>query len=267
VQASAPAHSHYYSPSPSAESRPRLIEYALSGSGAGGNAVSGADSSQNARLLKFMTDSGVFAAKGVDFGSDLLIRSIPPLSGRLLDMGCGYGAVGISLKCLNPGIERHMADINERAVELCRRNYALNCPGAATGASAAFSDGSDGGCGSGNGGCGSVGNYGSGNGGCGANSAVNGAVTLSDGFERICGIFDSIAMNPPIRAGKHLVFRLYGGCRSFLAPGGALYVVIQKKQGMESSLSELRRLFGNCCAIARKSGYFVLRAEKRAPER
>ena len=53
--------------------------------------------------LTFNTDSCVFSKRKVDFGSNLLINSIPPLSScKILDMGCGYGAIGISISKLNP---------------------------------------------------------------------------------------------------------------------------------------------------------------------
>ncbi|HOM02974.1 MAG TPA: class I SAM-dependent methyltransferase [Acetivibrio sp.] len=76
--------------------------------------------------LKLNTDSGVFSKRRVDFGSDLLIRSIPPVSGNILDIGCGYGVIGISLALLNPSSSVTMIDINERAVDLAMQNIRLN---------------------------------------------------------------------------------------------------------------------------------------------
>ena len=76
--------------------------------------------------LSFTTDAGVFSRHRVDFGSDLLIRALPSLAGSILDLGCGYGPIGISLAALNPGIEVTMADINRRAVALARENIRAN---------------------------------------------------------------------------------------------------------------------------------------------
>lgn len=76
--------------------------------------------------LELITDSGVFSKKRVDFGSDLLINSTPDITGEILDIGCGYGVIGISLARLNPSANVTMIDINERAVDLSNRNIKLN---------------------------------------------------------------------------------------------------------------------------------------------
>lgn len=77
-------------------------------------------------VIKLNTDAGVFSKRKVDFGSDLLIRSIPPINGNILDIGCGYGVIGISLALLNPSSYVTMIDINERAVGLASQNIRLN---------------------------------------------------------------------------------------------------------------------------------------------
>ena len=51
---------------------------------------------------------------------------MPDLSGKVLDLGCGYGAIGISLAKLNPNAHITMVDINEQAVELAVRNIEQN---------------------------------------------------------------------------------------------------------------------------------------------
>jgi len=76
-----------------------------------------------AKKLTFVTDSGVFSRSEIDDASLMLVRKIPPLSGRVLDLGCGYGFIGIYAAAANPGISLTQTDINERAAELC----ALNC--------------------------------------------------------------------------------------------------------------------------------------------
>jgi 16S rRNA (guanine1207-N2)-methyltransferase len=69
-------------------------------------------------------------------------------------------------------------------------------------------------------------------------------------------------MNPPVRTGKSNLYRLYNEAMGRLCDGGAFYLVIQKKQGMESTQKELQKIFGNCVDIARKAGYHVLRSVK-----
>lgn len=100
---------HYYSQNPSVSHNENKIRYRI-----------------EEIELELITDAGVFSKKRVDFGSDLLINSIPQISGKVLDIGCGYGVIGISLSHLNPSSEVTMIDINERAVELANRNIQLN---------------------------------------------------------------------------------------------------------------------------------------------
>jgi len=69
--------------------------------------------------------------------------------------------------------------------------------------------------------------------------------------------FDHVLLNPPIRAGKSVVFRLYEEARRALKPGGKLWVVIQKKHGAPSTEARLRELFESVDVAHRKSGYFV----------
>ena len=184
-------HEHYYTGRPSSQSRPVCFGYEARG-----------------LRLRFETDSGVFSRSRVDFGSDLLINALPPLEGRVLDLGCGWGAVGIAAARLNPGARVAFADVNSRALELAERN-------------------------------------------AGQNGVIPQGLPPGMGF-------DAVLLNPPVRAGKKKVFELYGESLGRLNPGGGLYVVIQKKQGLDSSLAQLSRLFGGCAQITRKAGYHVL---------
>ncbi|UCH56608.1 MAG: class I SAM-dependent methyltransferase [Candidatus Bathyarchaeota archaeon] len=77
--------------------------------------------------FEFLTSSGVFSYRRIDSGSRLLIESmVLPEGGRVLDVGCGYGPVGIAAARLSPGLEVWMTDVNERAVSLALRNAGLN---------------------------------------------------------------------------------------------------------------------------------------------
>lgn len=81
------------------------------------------------KTFQFYSDAGVFSKGRVDFGSRLLIESVDPSTyptGDWLDMGCGYGPMGISLAAFNPEVQVHMVDINERATSLAKQNAALN---------------------------------------------------------------------------------------------------------------------------------------------
>jgi len=77
--------------------------------------------------FEFFTLSGVFSYRRIDNGTRLLIESmVLPGEGRVLDMGCGYGPVGIVAVRLVAGLEVWMTDVNERAVALARRNSEWN---------------------------------------------------------------------------------------------------------------------------------------------
>lgn len=98
---------HYYTSDPSAEHQYREITMTVKD-----------------RSWTFTTDSGVFSRDEADFGTRLLVSSLPPLSGRLLDLGCGWGALSIPLVLMNTGLRAVAVDVNRRALELCRRNAA-----------------------------------------------------------------------------------------------------------------------------------------------
>lgn len=101
---------HYYTPLPSAASEERTVEARLRGV-----------------HLRFVTDAGVFSKKGIDKGTQLLIEHVPlPETGRVLDLGCGYGPIGITLAKVRPDLDVVMVDVNARAVLLAERNAALN---------------------------------------------------------------------------------------------------------------------------------------------
>ena len=74
--------------------------------------------------------------------------------------------------------------------------------------------------------------------------------------------FKNILVNPPIRAGKEIVFKIYEGSYDRLLAGGELYVVIQKKQGAPSTIKKLEELFSEVTIIAREKGYYIINAVK-----
>lgn len=101
---------HYYSREQKVESNPTYWDFTLRN-----------------HKLKFKTDNGVFSKKEVDFGSRLLVETFeaPEVEGDLLDVGCGYGPIGLSI-AKDTGRDVHMVDVNERALSLAKENAALN---------------------------------------------------------------------------------------------------------------------------------------------
>ena len=87
------------------------------------------------QTLRLLTDSGVFSKKMVDYGSQVLLNTLDFQQGeRLLDVGCGYGPLGIALAKAQ-GLDVTMIDINQRAVALAQKNAEKN--GAGSGSSSA----------------------------------------------------------------------------------------------------------------------------------
>lgn len=82
-------------------------------------------------------------------------------------------------------------------------------------------------------------------------------------FENISDIiFSDILLNPPIRAGKKIVYSLYLESFNHLKTNGSLYVVIQKKQGFESSYKYLSSIFKKIDVINKNKGYYIIKAVK-----
>ena len=105
-----PQTDHYFSQRPGSKPRYGLIRVQLRG-----------------RFFEFLTASGVFSKKRVDLGTKLLVESmVLPKSGSVLDLGCGYGPVGVVAAVLNQRLRVFMVDVNERALRLARENAKRN---------------------------------------------------------------------------------------------------------------------------------------------
>ena len=102
---------HYYTNNVNARSDEKFFDYVLKG-----------------HKLRFTTDVGVFSKGDVDFGSRLLVETFaePEISGNILDVGCGYGPIGLSLAKSYPNRNVHMVDVNQRALELAKKNAMNN---------------------------------------------------------------------------------------------------------------------------------------------
>lgn len=172
--------------------------------------------------FRFKTDAGVFSKAYIDFGSFTMLEAFTPntIDAPILDMGCGYGPIGIVVSTLYDR-EVLMVDINERAISLTNDNIKTNKVDKAKAQKSYIYD------------------------------------SIPDEM-----MFSSIITNPPIRAGKKVVFDIYDGAYNHLLPGGELWVVIQKKQGAPSSMKHLEELFSNCEVVCKNKGYFILKSRK-----
>ena len=165
----------------------------------------------------FLTDNGVFSKDGLDFGSRLLLEVIPQeeVGGKILDMGCGYGVLGIILAKLTSS-KVDMVDVNRRALHLAKRNAQLN----------------------------------------GVSSYVS--IFESDCYSEVSGKYSSIVTNPPIRAGKKIVYEILMSAKKYLEQDGNLFLVIRKEQGAKSIISDLEKEY-NVEILEKKKGFFVLK--------
>jgi 16S rRNA G1207 methylase RsmC len=102
-----PRTGHYFDPAPAVPSKPRSVFLHL-----------------GELDLELQADRGVFGSRGVDLGTQLLLREAPqpPKAGDILDLGSGYGPIAIALAKRAPEARIWAVDINERAVELTRAN-------------------------------------------------------------------------------------------------------------------------------------------------
>jgi 16S rRNA (guanine1207-N2)-methyltransferase len=101
---------HYYAESPNSPARYGLVRTCLRGA-----------------AFEFTTASSVFSIKRVDLGTRVLIESmVLPEKGCVLDVGCGYGAVGIAAAKFNPKLHVVLTDVNRRAILLAKKNAEKN---------------------------------------------------------------------------------------------------------------------------------------------
>lgn len=103
----APTTEHYFSPQPAGVFKTTEIEVSLAG-----------------RELTVETAGSIFSPDRLDMGTDALMRIVPqtPETGNFLDLGCGWGPLAITMALEAPGASIYAIDVNERALELTRRN-------------------------------------------------------------------------------------------------------------------------------------------------
>ena len=192
---------HYYTRVPQSESRPVSCVYSYRGVD-----------------LSFQTDAGVFSKGEVDTGTRLLLEALPEeMNGDILDLGCGWGVIGISIAKRWPETRVTMADVNTRALDLSRENAKRN--------------------------------------------RADVTCMESDGMDSLAGqTFDAVVTNPPIRAGKQVIYKMFADAAKSLKTGGALYLVIRKQQGAESCMKYLQTIYGSVEKLDKSGGFWVLKA-------
>ena len=172
------------------------------------------------QLYTFETMAGVFSKDAFDYGSRVLLETVlsESIQGKVLDLGCGYGPIGILLKKHLPSVSLTMSDVNQRAIELAKGNA--------------------------------------------KRYDVEATILESDGFEKITGTFDGILLNPPIRSGKKVMYRLFEEAKQHLNPNGVFWIVIRKQHGANSAMEELKTLFDTVEDDKKEKGYWVIRSNE-----
>ncbi len=177
-------------------------------------------------LYIFKTTTGVFSYKKMDLGTKVFIEYmyIPEKPSVLLDIGCGYGPIGIVLAYNSLQSKIYMIDINTRAVWCARENIKINLSEDRKRVKV-FSD-----------------NY-------------------LDPFKKRNMMFDGVYMNPPIRQGRKEFLNLISEIPKYLNPGGSFQFVLKKKLGAAFILQYLKENFPDqkIDIVCKKSGYWVFR--------
>lgn len=162
--------------------------------------------------------NGVFSGSRLDLGTSVLLKQAPepPEHGNLLDLGCGWGPIALSLAFASPEATVWAADVNERALELTELNAKRN-------------------------GCGNVRVIRTD-----ADAKPVDPTALSPDLT-----FDAIWSNPPIRIGKEALHTMLMNWLPRLSPDGVAYLVVQKNLGADSLINWLADALGDGYAVSK----------------
>ena len=194
--------SHYFINDKNIESEDIIIKYTYKG-----------------KELSFISNSGIFSKNRVDFGTNLLLNTIEIKKNSILDLGCGYGVVGVCIASSSSLSDVLSVDINERAVELTNKNY-IN------------------------------------------NQVNNGRAIVSDVYCNLDKMFDVIITNPPIRAGKEVVYEMVLNGINYLKEEGEIWVVIRKDKGGMSLFKNMQTVYNFAEIVNKKNQYLVIKGIK-----
>lgn len=166
----------------------------------------------------FYSDNGVFSKDKIDFGSRVFLENIDifNITGNVLDVGCGYGTIGIVVSKLT-NAKVTMCDVNKRALHLTNMNIDIN-------------------------------------------NVSNVEVIESNCYENINEKYDYILTNPPIRAGKKIVYEIVMNAKDYLLDDGTLYIVIRKDQGAKSMIRDLEKIY-QVTVLNKIKGFFILKCK------
>jgi len=175
-------------------------------------------------LYLFKTATGIFSYKKLDLGTRVLIENmiIVKNANSFLDLGCGYGAIGLVLAYESPESMVYLTDINRRALWCTKQNIQVNLPLEKDRIKVLY------------------GKY-------------------FEPFNSKDVQFDAIYMNPPLRLGRKHFLRLFEELPIYLKKDGSFQFVIRRKMGAEYVYNYLIEAFTkqNIEIICKRSGYWV----------
>ena len=165
----------------------------------------------------FFTDNGVFSKNKLDYGTRFLLEclSLESVGNRVLDVGCGYGPIGIYIsKAFDSNVD--MVDVNKRSIHLANMNIKEN--------------------------------------------NVSCCAFYSNCYSDVSGKYNTIITNPPIRAGKKVIYEIVMKAVDYLEDNGSLFIVIRKDQGAKSMISDLKKIY-NVDIVGKSKGFFVIKCK------
>jgi 16S rRNA G1207 methylase RsmC len=177
-------------------------------------------------LYIFKTVTGVFSYNKIDLGTKVFVEHmiIPDEKSVLLDLGCGYGPIGIVLGYESPQSTVYLIDINKRAIWCAKENIKINLPDRLKYV-----------------------------------TALSGNYFEPIGTKNLK--FDGIYMNPPLRQGRKDFLKLLNEIPNFLNQNGSFQFVIKKKMGAPYILNFFKETFPdeNIEVLCKRSGFWVFR--------
>lgn len=201
---------HYFSDSaPAGADELRLLEIAARG-----------------HDLQMWVSDRVFSTSRLDLGTAQLLKTVPelPQSGRILDLGCGWGPVAVSSGLESPGAEVWAVDVNPRAMALTARNAEIN--GA-------------------------------------TNVWVSPAPEALQKAQAEGLFFDVILSNPPVRIGKPELHKMLAAWLSLLSPSGVAWLVMSKNLGGDSLIAWLNAQGYVASKFSSKKGFRIIHVARQ----
>jgi 16S rRNA G1207 methylase RsmC len=181
--------------------------------------------SMRKHLYLFKTVTGVFSFRKIDLGTKILIENmfIPEEPSILLDLGCGYGPIGIVLSYESPESLVFLIDINKHAIWCAKENVKINLK-----------------------------NY---------RNIRTLSGDYFEPIKSKNLKFDGIFMNPPLRRGRKEFLQLVNDIPRYLSFKGCFQFVLKKKMGAPYVLNYLEKQYPNneVEIICKRSGYWVFR--------